>query len=167
MTDDFEQRVRALEAAPGMTADELEQVKESILLLAKAQPAPVANMADLSTVLRPTGPTCHHCGTPATHQWQRAATPDEAEQHWAALEQNIRASNSGRPDVDYTHPRNDEVRKAVFGCDNHRLNPTPADNTPEAIAAAIQTGAERRAILHAADCAGHGACQCGEEGADA
>lgn len=139
--DDFEHRVRALTAAPGMTEDELEQTKESILALAKAQTPPVANMADLSTVLRPTGYPCHHCAAPAATQWQRAAAPDEAEQHWAALEQNIRASNSGRPDVDYTHPRNDQVTKAVFGCDNH---PDPAPGA-----------------LHAADCAGYGTCQCG------
>lgn len=149
--DDFERRVRALTAAPGMTEDELEQTKEGILALAAQAAPPTApvGMANLSAVLAtrpaPIHP-CHHCGNPATTQWQRAATPDEAEAHWAALEQNIRASNSGNPAVDYTHPRNDEVRKAVFGCPDH---PDPAPG-----------------VLHQADCGGHGTCQCGEASDD-
>lgn len=90
------------------------------------------------------GNPCHHCGVPATAQWQRHATGDEAEQHWAATEQNIRANNDGHAAVEYVADRSDSVTKAVFGCDEH---PDPAPG-----------------VTHDADCGGHGACGCG--GAD-
>jgi hypothetical protein len=85
---------------------------------------------------------CHRCGQPSTNQWQREATADEAEQHWAAAEQNIRASNDGRPAVGYAADRTDSVRKTVHGCADHAMDP------------------ERATIVHAHDCGGHGACRC-------
>lgn len=83
---------------------------------------------------------CGTCGADATAQWQRRATADEHEQHWAASEQNIRASNDGHPAVDYVADRTDTVTKAVFGCDEHVV-PNPH-------------------LVHDADCGGHGNCQC-------
>lgn len=65
----------------------------------------------------PPGHQCGHesgCTNPATHQYPRDATPDEATAHWDALETNIR--ESGNPD--YTQNRNDTVAKAEFRCDN-------------------------------------------------
>lgn len=66
-----------------------------------------------------TAATCHACTEPATHQTSRPATPGEAEAHWAALEQNIRAANDGRPEVDYVADRTDSVTIAVHRCDEH------------------------------------------------
>lgn len=116
----------------------------------------------MTTTPTDTAHACHNCSNPATSQWQRQATPDETEQHWTAVEQNIRANNSGNPDVDYVADRTDTVTKSVFGCEQHDLSPAPVDDTPEARAAATQAGLERRALIHASDCGGHGACQCGE-----
>lgn len=84
---------------------------------------------------------CHHCGADATTQWSRRATDDEHEQHWDAVEQNIRASNDGHEAAGYVADRSDSVTKAVFGCDEH---PDPAPGA-----------------MHEADCGGHGACGCG------
>ena len=116
-----------------------------------AQGAPLvaglgASVADLGR--RPgAGPTpCSTCGNDATTQWARHATAAEAEDAWSALEQNIRASNSGRPDVDYVADRTQPVVKAVFGCDEHVV-PNPH-------------------LVHDADCGGHGNCQCPDEDAE-
>lgn len=64
---------------------------------------------------------CGHtkCTATATTQTGRPATADEAEAHWSALEHNIRASNSGRPAANYTHPRDDTVTIAQHWCDQH------------------------------------------------
>lgn len=93
---------------------------------------------------RPLLPTCHRCGTPATLQWQRRATEIEVDRHWAAQEQHIRSIPDlfGHGNAEYVADRNQEVVKAVFGCDEHQV----PDGT----------------IVHAADCGGHGTCQCGD-----
>ena len=89
--------------------------------------------------------TCHRCGTVATAQWQRYGTDAEREQHWAALEAHIRSQPNLFDDsnASYTADRDQPVTKAVFGCDEHRV--------------------DDMALLHAADCGGHGACACGGE----
>lgn len=64
--------------------------------------------------------SCGHldgCTNPATHQTQRPASEAEAEAHWAALERNIRESNSGWPAAEYVHPRTGTVSIAEFRCD--------------------------------------------------
>lgn len=83
---------------------------------------------------------CHACTEPATIQWQRHATPDETEQHWTAVEGNIRTSNSGHPAATYEADRTDTVVKAVHGCDDHQVDDTT--------------------IVHAADCHGDKGCGC-------
>lgn len=125
--EDFKRNMDALTTSPGESAAGLDQIKQGILRLGAGTSQPPAH-------------ACHHCGNPATSQWQRQATPDEAEQHWSATEANIRASNSGNPAVEYTHPRNDTVTKAVFGCGQH---PDPCPGR-----------------VHDADCQGHGHCRC-------
>lgn len=88
---------------------------------------------------------CHRCGTGATVQWPRQATDAEREQHWDAMEANIRSIPDlyGGQNDSYTADRTDSVVKAVFGCDEHQV----ADMV----------------MVHAADCGGHGECQCGGE----
>lgn len=88
---------------------------------------------------------CHNCNQPATAQWQRAATDEEREGYWAAIELNIRSQPNVIDDqnANYTADRSQAVTKAVFGCDEHQV----AD----------------MAMVHAADCGGHGACGCGGE----
>lgn len=110
-------------------------------------PPHIVAMLPSGTVLPPL-PTCHYCGTRATTQWQRAATDAEAEQHWAALEQNIRSIPDlfGHGNATYTADRTQPVTKAVHGCDEHQV-PDPT-------------------LLHAADCGGHQACQCGGDTTD-
>lgn len=86
--------------------------------------------------------TCHRCGTVATTQWRRRATDTEREQHWAAQEQHIRSIPDlyGNRNGAYTADRSQDVVKAVFGCAEHIVDDT--------------------LTVHAADCGGHGACQC-------
>lgn len=84
---------------------------------------------------------CHRCEAPATQQWPRHATPDEAEDWHAAREQHIRAHNDGKPEAEYVSDRTDTVTMAVHGCDEHVVD-DPRHT-------------------HDADCGGHGACQCG------
>lgn len=93
-------------------------------------------------ILAPGVPRCHRCETPATMQWRRKATAAEAEQHWAAQEQHIRSIPDlfGHGNATWTADHSDDVVKAVHGCDAHLVNDT--------------------LLLHAADCGGHGACQC-------
>lgn len=88
------------------------------------------------------GHVCHRCQAPATQQWPRHATPDEAEDWHAAREQHIRAHNDGRPETEYVSDRTDTVTVAVHGCDEHVVDEPHR--------------------THDADCGGHGACQCGE-----
>ena len=89
----------------------------------------------------PVGHECHLCQVPATVQWQRHATPDEAEAWHSAREQWIRAHNDGRPEAEYVADRSAPVMVATFGCGEHIVD----DPT----------------LIHDADCGGHGACQCG------
>ena len=113
----------------------------------------------------PRVPTCHRCGAVATVGWQRQATDDECEQHWAALEAHIREQPNLFDDsnASYTADRSQPVTKAVHGCDEHDLSPDPADDTDEAAVAAWQAGVEARTLTHEADCGGHGECRCGGE----
>jgi hypothetical protein len=124
-------------------------------------PLPAIITANLRAASRQ--PACHRCGTVATSQWPRASTDAEREQHWAAVEAHIRSIPDlfGGQNAEYTADRSEPVTKAVFGCDEHDLSPAPADDSDEAIAAAEQAGTELRTLTHAADCGGHGACQCG------
>jgi len=95
-----------------------------------------------SAALETPPPVCHRCGTPASTQWQRNATPAEAGQHWAAQEQHIRSipDIAGNRNAEYTADRTQPVTKAVHGCDEHVVD------APHA--------------THDADCGGHGACGC-------
>lgn len=99
-------------------------------------------------ILAPGAPTCHRCGQPATAQWQRAANDNEREAHWAALEAHIRAQPNLFDDTNatFTADYTELVTHAVYGCDEHQV--------PDAT------------LLHAADCGGHQACQCGGEAAN-
>lgn len=108
-------------------------------------PAPIAGrlvpaMADRVARANP----CHNCGDPATAQWRRQGTDDEREQHWAALEAHIRSHPNLFDDsnASYTADRSQPVAKAVFGCDEHCV--------------------DDMAMLHTADCGGHGACGCSD-----
>ncbi len=85
---------------------------------AYASAAATANLAALRAAF---ATTCAHsagCTNRATHQTTRPATPEEAEAHWAATEQNIRAANDGRPEVGYVADRTDSVTIAVHLCDD-------------------------------------------------
>lgn len=106
-------------------------------------PAFVAAKFAAAALEAPRPSVCHRCGLDATTQWQRFGTDAEREQHWAAIEQNIRSIPDlfGSQNGEYAADRNQPVVKAVFGCDEHLV----ADAT----------------ILHAADCGGHGTCECG------
>ena len=110
-----------------------------------------------------TSPPCHRCNSSATTSWQRAATDTEREGYWDAIEQNIRAQPNlfDASNAEYTADRSAPVTKAVFGCDKHDLSPAPADAGKKAAATARQAGADLRTLTHAADCGGHGECQCG------
>lgn len=127
--------------------------------LAHAEATPPAAILAIEPRTNP----CHRCGRPATTQWRRNATDTEAEQHWAAVEQHIRSIPNlvDASNAEYVADRDQPVVKAVFGCDEHDLSPTPADAGKKATVAAKQVGADARALTHAADCGGHGACQCG------
>lgn len=96
---------------------------------------------DFPAVAPVTSP-CHNCGQPATAQWQRRGSDAEREQHWVAMEQNIRSIPDlfGGQNAEYVADRSQPVVKAVFGCDEHQV----AD----------------MAMTHAADCGGHGVCEC-------
>jgi hypothetical protein len=85
---------------------------------------------------------CHRCDAPATTQWPRTATDAEAEQHWTALEQHIRAQPdiAGHGNATWTADRTDAVVKAVHACDQHVVD------APH--------------LTHQAECGGHGACHC-------
>ena len=93
-------------------------------------------------ILAPGAPACHRCGQGATTQWQRRATHDEAGQHWDALEQHIRSQPNlfDSSNAEYVADRSQTVVKAVYGCEQH-IVPNPHQT-------------------HAAECGGHGACQC-------
>lgn len=110
----------------------------------------------------PPPPPCHRCDSTATTSWQRAATDAEREGYWDAIEQNIRSQPNlfDGSNAEYTADRTAPVTRAVFGCDEHDLSPTPADRSKKAAAAAKQAGADARTLTHNANCGGHGECQC-------
>lgn len=127
-------------------------------------PLPPALAARISThTTAGSAPPCHRCNSDATTSWKRAATDAEREGYWAALEANIRSQPNlfDSSNAEYTADRTQPVTKAVAGCDEHDLSPAPAAAGKKAAAAAKQAGAEARALTHAADCGGHGECQCG------
>lgn len=99
---------------------------------------------------------CHHCGGRPAAQWARLATGAEA----AAQRVEIQAMVGHAVDDAYIAERYGPLRTAVFGCEQHDLSPAPADQTPDAAAAAGQAGMELRSIVHRADCGGHGQCAC-------
>ena len=134
-------------------------------------PLPPALAASLSThTTTESAPPCHRCDSDATTSWKRAATDAEREGYWDAMEANIRSQTNlfDASNAEYTADRTQPVTKAVFGCDEHDLSPAPDDDHNGSIkainaatAAAKQAGADLRALTHAADCGGHGECQCG------
>lgn len=130
-------------------------------LPAMLPPALAARLGGRTTAT--TAPPCHRCDATATTSWQRAATDAERDGYWAAMELNIRSQPNlfDASNAEYTADRSQPVTKAVFGCDEHDLSPKPADGTKKAAAAAKQAGLDARALTHAADCGGHGECQCG------
>jgi hypothetical protein len=90
-------------------------------------------------------PGCHTCGVTPMFQWTRLATPKEAE----AQRQEITVLQGGRELSDEEiAQRYGPLRTAVTGCGLHSFD-TKDDYRPGL-----------RAILHAADCAGHGSCAC-------
>ena len=143
-------------------------IKASGYSVAEATAAHEQAMAALRDSRRQPEHRCHRCGGTPTHQWTRRATDQEAEAWHAAREQHIRAHNDGRAAAGYVSDRSDVVTLAVHGCDEHNLTPVPdepVDSSPEALGAvnfaAQDAGAALRALLHDADCGGHGACGCG------
>lgn len=102
------------------------------------------------------GPDCHACGAAPQFQWTRRATAEEA-----AVQKREIAELQGRVLTDAEiAERYGPLRVAVTGCVVHYLAPEPADDSDEAAAQAAQAGVERRALLHEADCGGHGVCAC-------
>lgn len=85
-------------------------------------------------------PQCHVCGGAPVFQWSRLATAEEA-----AVQRSEIAVLQGRDLSDEeVATKYGPLRTAVTGCADHGLD---EDGT-------------LRAMLHAADCAGHGACAC-------
>jgi hypothetical protein len=145
----FEQNLLAAQAAikaGSSTAAEAlaaaEEVAAAMRVLAKAGiSVPPAAVSGVPTPVRPTAMNpCHHCGQPATAQWQRHATPAEHTQHWDAHEQHRNAIDA-EENQNYRADRTDTVTIAVFGCDQH---PDPCPGR-----------------IHDTDCGAHGACRCG------
>ncbi|TMC49291.1 MAG: hypothetical protein E6J20_18115 [Chloroflexi bacterium] len=94
-------------------------------------------------------PGCHACGTPPLFQWTRLATATEAEKQKAEI-----ARLQGRELTDAEiAARYGPLRIALTGCAAHHLGDVAGD---------ADSGLDRRALLHAADCGGHGACVCDE-----
>jgi hypothetical protein len=135
-------------------------IKATGYTVAEATAAHDQTTAALRTA-RDTRHVCHRCQAPATAQWQRHATADEAEAWHAGREQWIRQHNDGHAEAEYVSDRADTVTLAVHGCDDHDLSPGPADETNAAKYEARQVGAGLRTLTHDADCGGHGACGCG------
>jgi hypothetical protein len=112
----------------GMTPDQLEQMAAAYRASQTLpQPAPAASV-------------CHAegCENAVTHQTQRDGTGDEAEQHWAALEQHIRAA--GNPE--YVQQRG-PVTVARHHCDE----PGHADPAYLEAQAAAAADVGRQAIV--------------------
>ena len=92
-------------------------------------------------------PACHACGADPHFQWSRAATAEEAEQQKAEI---FRLQGRELADAEIAE-RYGPLRVAVTGCAEHHLGAAADD--PD-------SGLDRRALLHDADCAGHGVCVC-------
>ena len=93
-------------------------------------------------------PACHRCGGTPAFQWPRKATEAEAaaqRAEWARLQ-------GGRqlPEEELLR-RYGPPQMPVTGCAVHHLGDDPDD--PD-------SGLDRRALMHAADCGGHGVCAC-------
>lgn len=124
----------------------LEVIKGAGYTVAEATAAHDQAMATLRSSREPAVHRCHRCQAPATVQWPRYATADEAEAWHAGREQHIRAANDGREAAGYVSDRTDTVTLAVHGCDEHQL-PSPG-------------------LVHDADCGGHGLCRCVIDGGE-
>jgi hypothetical protein len=94
-------------------------------------------------------PQCHACGSAPRFQWARLATPEEA----AEQRREITILQGRALDDAEIAMRYGPLRTAVTGCTGHHLGGDPGD--PD-------SGLDLRALLHDADCRGHGACQCGQ-----
>jgi hypothetical protein len=101
---------------------------------------------------------CHACGGAPRHHWRRTATEDEAAAYVAEIRRHRREDLRIPSELTYQAIAlmYGPAHVAVHGCADHDLAPACGGDE----AAAAQAGAERRALLHAADCAGHGACAC-------
>lgn len=67
--------------------------------------------------------TCHVCDQPATHHWQRDATPDEAAQYHANVD-TWRTSQGLGPMPDDAAIKTAPVQIPVFGCSQHSATDT-------------------------------------------
>lgn len=94
-------------------------------------------------------PMCHRCGGAPAFQWSRLANEQEA----AAQRAEITAMQGRELSNEEIEARYGPLRVAVTGCVEHHLG----DGIGE------HYGLDQRALLHAADCGGHGACACGGE----
>ena len=73
-------------------------------------------------------PACHACDQPATQQWQRQASDDEAAQYHANM--NTWRKTQGLPPMpDTAAIRQTPVLVAVFGCDDHGPDETTGKAT--------------------------------------
>jgi hypothetical protein len=93
-------------------------------------------------------PACHACGAPPLYQWSRRASTAEAARQKVEI---ARLQGRELSDTEIAE-RYGPLCVAVTGCAEHHLGGDPAE--PD-------SGMDRRALLHDADCAGHGACECG------
>lgn len=101
-------------------------------------------------------PGCHHCGAMPLFQWTRRATESEAVRQREQLN-ILHARELSDAEIETIHG---PLREAVFGCAKHHLGPESEDDSETAPAAAVEAGAQRRTLLHDADCGGHGSCSC-------
>ena len=92
-------------------------------------------------------PPCHICGAEPRHQWIRYATVAEAELRAAEITQ-LQGRMLAVAEIEQ---RYGPAVVSVTGCAVHHLGDDPDD--PD-------SGLERRALVHDADCAGHGECAC-------
>lgn len=92
-------------------------------------------------------PACHRCGDQPAFQWTRRANAEEAAAQKAEI---TRLQGRTLSDQEIT-ARYGVLRVAVTGCARHHLGADSGE--PD-------SGADRRALLHDVDCAGHGECAC-------
>lgn len=85
--------------------------------------------APVSRRVEPAGPTCHACPEPATSQWHREGTDEEA----AAYHANVdawRISEGLGPMPEDAAIKRVPVLVAVYGCDVHS-DPSADATTPD------------------------------------